>query len=182
MVSRKVAVLAFTLSFAAWALPSPAQSDSQLHINQIQVIGSHNSYHAGIAPNEMKIWLAKNPDAFKGLDYQHQPSPSSLTAASAKLSSTSMLTARAASTRTPTVRTWLKRQGCRLILPSILTTSWISLASRSCTCRISTTAATASPSPHALRKCGNGRTLIQGTSRSSSWSRRRRESHGPEFK
>jgi hypothetical protein len=73
MVSRKVAVLAFTLSFAAWALPSPAQSDSQLHINQIQVIGSHNSYHAGIAPNEMKIWLAKNPDAFKGLDYQHQP-------------------------------------------------------------------------------------------------------------
>jgi hypothetical protein len=73
MVSRKVAVLAFTLSFAAWARPSPAQSDSQLHINQIQVIGSHNSYHAGIAPNEMKIWLAKNPDAFKGLDYQHQP-------------------------------------------------------------------------------------------------------------
>jgi hypothetical protein len=73
MDSRKVAVLAFTLSFAAWALPSPAQSDSQLHINQIQVIGSHNSYHAGIAPNEMKIWMAKNPDAFKGLEYQHQP-------------------------------------------------------------------------------------------------------------
>ena len=53
-------------------LPS-AQNDNQLQLNQIQVIGSHNSYHAGIAPNEMKIWQAKYPDSFKGLDYQHQP-------------------------------------------------------------------------------------------------------------
>ena len=73
MLSRKIAVLAAVFSVAACALPSPAQSDSQLHINQIQVIGSHNSYHAGIAPNEMKIWMAKNPDAFKGLEYRHQP-------------------------------------------------------------------------------------------------------------
>jgi hypothetical protein len=42
-------------------------------INQIQVIGTHNSYHAGIAPNEAKLWQAKYADAYKGLDYRHQP-------------------------------------------------------------------------------------------------------------
>ena len=42
-----------------------------IKLNQIQVIGSHNSYHAGIAPSETKVWLAKYPDSFKGLDYSH---------------------------------------------------------------------------------------------------------------
>jgi hypothetical protein len=45
---------------------------SDLKLNQIQVIGTHNSYHAGIAPNEAKVWQAKSPKAFNGLDYQHQ--------------------------------------------------------------------------------------------------------------
>ena len=53
-----------------------AQSaDGTLKLNQIQVIGTHNSYHAGIAPNESKLWQAKNAAAYKGLDYQHQPLP-----------------------------------------------------------------------------------------------------------
>jgi hypothetical protein len=46
---------------------------SAVKLNQIQVIGTHNSYHAGIAPNEAKLWQAKYAEAFKGLDYQHQP-------------------------------------------------------------------------------------------------------------
>ncbi|MGD0445914.1 MAG: phosphatidylinositol-specific phospholipase C1-like protein [Edaphobacter sp.] len=50
-------------------------SGSALKLNQIQVIGTHNSYHAGIAPNESKLWQAKYADAYKGLDYQHQPLP-----------------------------------------------------------------------------------------------------------
>ncbi len=50
-------------------------SDSALKLNQIQVIGTHNSYHTGIAPNESKLWQAKYADAYKGLDYQHQPLP-----------------------------------------------------------------------------------------------------------
>jgi hypothetical protein len=50
-------------------------SDGTLKLNQIQVIGTHNSYHAGIAPNETKLWQAKYADAFKGLDYQHLPLP-----------------------------------------------------------------------------------------------------------
>jgi hypothetical protein len=50
-----------------------AAGDGALKLNQIQVIGTHNSYHAGIAPNESKLWQAKYADAYKGLDYQHQP-------------------------------------------------------------------------------------------------------------
>jgi hypothetical protein len=49
--------------------------DGAIKINQIQIIGTHNSYHAGIAPNESKMWQAKYADAFKGLDYQHKPLP-----------------------------------------------------------------------------------------------------------
>jgi hypothetical protein len=49
-----------------------AQSDdSTIKLNQIQVIGTHNSYHAGIAPSETKLWQAKQPQAYAGLDYQH---------------------------------------------------------------------------------------------------------------
>jgi hypothetical protein len=50
-------------------------SDTAIKLNQIQVIGTHNSYHAGIAPNESKIWQAKYADAYKDLDYRHQPLP-----------------------------------------------------------------------------------------------------------
>jgi hypothetical protein len=56
---------------AIWA----QAADATLKLNQIQVIGTHNSYHAGIALNESKIWQAKYADAYKGLDYQHQPLP-----------------------------------------------------------------------------------------------------------
>ena len=49
-----------------------AQGDRTIRLNQIQVIGTHNSYHAGIAPSEMTIWKAKNAEAVKGLEYKHQ--------------------------------------------------------------------------------------------------------------
>ena len=43
----------------------------ELKLNQIQVIGTHNSYHAGLAPS-MATWLQQhNPQAFAGLDYRH---------------------------------------------------------------------------------------------------------------
>ncbi|MGB7267437.1 MAG: phosphatidylinositol-specific phospholipase C1-like protein [Terracidiphilus sp.] len=47
--------------------------DGALKLNQIQVIGTHNSYHAGIAPSEAKLWQIKDPEGFKSLDYSHQP-------------------------------------------------------------------------------------------------------------
>ena len=42
-----------------------------VQMNQIQVIGTHNSYHAGIAPSETRIWKEKYPKEFAGLDYSH---------------------------------------------------------------------------------------------------------------
>jgi hypothetical protein len=50
----------------------PAQ-DELVHLNQIQVIGSHNSYHAGFARSERKYLEMKNPKALRGLDYHHAP-------------------------------------------------------------------------------------------------------------
>ncbi len=40
-------------------------------MNQIQIIGTHNSYHAGIAPSETKIWQQKYAQAYRGLEYSH---------------------------------------------------------------------------------------------------------------
>jgi hypothetical protein len=68
-----IAVFAALCTYAAWA-QAPA-ADNALKLNQIQIIGTHNSYHAGIAANESKLWQEKYADAFKGLDYQHQPLP-----------------------------------------------------------------------------------------------------------
>jgi Phosphoinositide phospholipase C, Ca2+-dependent len=42
-------------------------------MNQIQVIGSHNSYHAGLAPSEAKLMQAKNPKVYQALEYRHRP-------------------------------------------------------------------------------------------------------------
>jgi hypothetical protein len=73
---RIPSAVAFTAILACNAPLTGAQAaDGTLKLNQIQVIGTHNSYHAGIAPNESKIWQAKYADAYKGLDYQHQPLP-----------------------------------------------------------------------------------------------------------
>lgn len=59
-------------SFAASQCQTPGRK-ATLKLNQIQLIGTHNSYHAGIAPSEAKLWQIKNPKAFMGLDYQHPP-------------------------------------------------------------------------------------------------------------
>jgi hypothetical protein len=46
-------------------------AQAQIRLNQIQVIGSHNSYHAGMAPSET-AWLTKlNPKSAAGLEYRH---------------------------------------------------------------------------------------------------------------
>jgi hypothetical protein len=52
---------------------SQAAQDKIIHLNQIQVIGSHNSYHAGFAPSERKYLEMKNPKALRSLDYHHAP-------------------------------------------------------------------------------------------------------------
>jgi hypothetical protein len=65
-----VAVLA--MAGVSWS-QTAADQDKLVHLNQIQVIGSHNSYHAGFAPSERKYLEMKNPKALRGLDYHHAP-------------------------------------------------------------------------------------------------------------
>jgi hypothetical protein len=75
---RAVLTAAFVTSVATIAIHAHCQStgdETTIRINQIQVIGTHNSYHAGIAPNEATLWQQKYAEAYKGLDYQHQPLP-----------------------------------------------------------------------------------------------------------
>ncbi len=55
-----------------------AEQDKAIHLNQIQVIGSHNSYHTGIAPSERKLIGQQNPKAMRALDYEHPPIPEQL--------------------------------------------------------------------------------------------------------
>ncbi len=52
-------------------LASQSANDNAVRINQIQVIGTHNSYHAGLAPGVAKLLQQKNPKAFAALDYHH---------------------------------------------------------------------------------------------------------------
>jgi Phosphoinositide phospholipase C, Ca2+-dependent len=71
---RVFSAMFFSASFASSLLNAQMSAgDGVLKLNQIQVIGTHNSYHKGIAPSESKLWQAKYADAYKGLDYQHQP-------------------------------------------------------------------------------------------------------------
>jgi hypothetical protein len=73
MSSRKSQLVFLAFGLALGALAARAQKSDQLRINQIQVIGTHNSYHAGFAPSAAKLWEEKNPRAFNGLDYRHRP-------------------------------------------------------------------------------------------------------------
>jgi hypothetical protein len=45
--------------------------DASIRLNQIQVIGTHNSYHAGLLPGIGKLLQQNDPEAFRELDYKH---------------------------------------------------------------------------------------------------------------
>lgn len=47
-----------------------ADTDS-VRLNQLQYIGSHNSYHAGFGPSEAKLWKHTQPQDFESLNYSH---------------------------------------------------------------------------------------------------------------
>src|SRR5260370_31593585 len=50
-----------------------------MRINQSQVIGSHNSYHAGFAPSEGKFLEQVAPKTLSALDYSHATLSAQLT-------------------------------------------------------------------------------------------------------
>ncbi|MGI8756063.1 MAG: phosphatidylinositol-specific phospholipase C1-like protein, partial [Acidimicrobiales bacterium] len=62
----------------AGAAPSSAPTralDDNVHLNQIQVIGSHNSYHQLLTPKENDLRHAFLGDGDQGLTYRHVPLP-----------------------------------------------------------------------------------------------------------
>ncbi|HZZ67161.1 MAG TPA: phosphatidylinositol-specific phospholipase C1-like protein [Phenylobacterium sp.] len=71
--SARILVATIAAGLAASAAALAAGSDAGLRLNQIQVIGTHNSYHAGLTPGVAKLLKATNPKAFDGLDYSHAP-------------------------------------------------------------------------------------------------------------
>lgn len=67
------------VSFLALAVGSSLyaqKTDAAVRMNQVQVVGSHNSYHAGIAPSEAKVWiLLHHKNSYESLEYRHAPLP-----------------------------------------------------------------------------------------------------------
>ncbi len=55
-----------------------ARQDQVVHINQVQVIGTHNSYHTGLAPSEVKVVEQASPRGMRALEYAHPPLPDQL--------------------------------------------------------------------------------------------------------
>jgi len=76
----------FRLVTAAFALAAPAllaqaprsapkssaAQDRIVHVNQIQVIGTHNSYNMGFAPTEYRYLMEHYPRTVHSVEYHHQ--------------------------------------------------------------------------------------------------------------
>lgn len=71
--THRIAAGAMVCALIAAGVAAAAAPDGGLRINQIQVIGTHNSYHAGLTPGVTKLLQQVNPKAFDGLDYSHAP-------------------------------------------------------------------------------------------------------------
>jgi hypothetical protein len=67
------------LCAAASAFAAETASPEAVKMNEIQVIGTHNSYHTGLAPSEAKLFLDRNPQVFQALEYRHRPLDQQLT-------------------------------------------------------------------------------------------------------
>lgn len=76
---------AVMICFALATAPASAQAvpttpwDSELKLNQIQVIGTHNSYHLAPEPALLKLIGAASERAAQAIDYSHQPLARQLT-------------------------------------------------------------------------------------------------------
>src|SRR5262249_2271590 len=61
-----------TFATIVGALISPAAAaDDALRINQLQVVGTHNSYHVGFAPSATRLMQLEAPQVLAGIDYRH---------------------------------------------------------------------------------------------------------------
>ena len=70
-VLRRAAGPAAALCGLVVAGATVGETPPPLRLDQIQVIGTHNSYHAGLTPAVAALLRQKNPKAFDELDYSH---------------------------------------------------------------------------------------------------------------
>src|SRR5947209_9512895 len=68
---RSGVALLCCVSIPAFAQKQDAQ-DRMVRMNQIQVVGTHNSYNMGFAPSEAKYFEEHYAKAYHGLEYHHQ--------------------------------------------------------------------------------------------------------------
>lgn len=61
------------LFYALALLALPALAQQPLRLTDIQLIGTHNSYHLGLAPSESARLKQADPQAAESLDYRHPP-------------------------------------------------------------------------------------------------------------
>ncbi len=65
---------AMAIALLAWAVAAPPPSWSgEPRLNQIQVIGTHNSYHIVPAPAVLEVIAGASKKQAEGLDYSHRP-------------------------------------------------------------------------------------------------------------
>ena len=75
-MSRRTGLVVGWLPLILGCLSSLDQSThagEPIRLNQIQVIGTHNSYHIAPAPNVFGLAGPRGPEFGKGLDYGHRP-------------------------------------------------------------------------------------------------------------
>jgi hypothetical protein len=71
--------LALILPLCFWVSGcSTSSPTSSVRLNQIQVIGSHNSYHLRAHDSLRAVLASRSPEAAKALDYAHPPLPDQL--------------------------------------------------------------------------------------------------------
>ena len=71
MFPRHIRLLPFLACLTLCTAAACAQQDNHVRINEIQVVGTHNSYHAGLPPSAGALLKKQNPKVFDSLDYTH---------------------------------------------------------------------------------------------------------------
>lgn len=72
-LGRAACVLAVALACAPPACFGAQVSPPELRLNDVQVVGSHNSYKQAMAPERMAALREANPEVAASLDYAHVP-------------------------------------------------------------------------------------------------------------
>jgi hypothetical protein len=83
-MQRLIPLALFLLTHAALAASSDQREDT-LRLNDLQMLGTHNSYKQAISPPELALLAQRNPRAAQTLDYSHPPLATQLDAGARQL-------------------------------------------------------------------------------------------------